>query len=434
MTIGCAVVGCSLAMTLSVWARKTHEVVMMTYVLIILWLIFPGLVAIAMHNLGTTRPPFLAAPVFWQFVLDTNPYFLIFAPYNNPAKVDLTTFLAFLGSCLAASAGLVGLATVRIRKVALRQAGRPAAGPRRRWLPRLRRPSWLPRLPGPSLDANPVAWREWHRMRPSGLMRIIWGVYAALGVLWLLLLLTRGGSPRMIAEELGMMSGFQVGLGLLLLSVGAATSLAEERVRGSLDVLLATPMSTRSILAGKWRGTFRQVGPVLFWPAVLGGLLLLHSGNLFSYLLLIGSILAYGALITSLGLAMATRVSRLGRAVAMCVSAYVIFSIGWPTLVVMLVREQPAGPCLVIGCPAIGGFMATAAMAGPERFGPGDHLETYKAAVTIWMVLDLIAAAALFGWTSSSFDRLLGRMPEYSERPSAPRETSKPKLDTDELL
>ena len=41
------------------------------------------------------------------------------------------------------------------------------------------------------------------------------------------------------------MSAFQVGLGLLLLCVSAATSLAEERVRGSLDVLLSTPMSTR---------------------------------------------------------------------------------------------------------------------------------------------------------------------------------------------
>ena len=33
-------------------------------------------------------------------------------------------------------------------------------------------------------------------------------------------------------------------LGLLLLSVSAATALAEERVRGSLDVLLATPLPT----------------------------------------------------------------------------------------------------------------------------------------------------------------------------------------------
>ena len=77
--------------------------------------------------------------------------------------------------------------------------------------------------------------------------------------------------------------------------------------------------------------------------------------------------------------------------------------------------------------------MATA-LVGPDDFGPGNHLEAYRAAVTIWMVIDLIAAAALFGWTRSSFDRLLGRMPEYGERPPAPPETSKPQMDMDEFL
>ena len=61
-------------------------------------------------------------------------------------------------------------------------------------------------------------------------------------------------------------------MGLLLLSVSAATSLAEERARGSLDVLLATPLSTRSILDGKWWGAFRQVRHILVWPAVTAGL------------------------------------------------------------------------------------------------------------------------------------------------------------------
>ena len=86
-----------------------------------------------------------------------------------------------------------------------------------------------------------------------------------------------------------------------------------------------------------------------------------------------------------------------------------------------------------MGSPAIGGFMATA-LVGPDEFGPGNHLEAYRAAVTIWMVLDLIAATAVFGWTSSSFDRLLGRMPEYGDRPPAPRQTSKPQININELL
>ena len=56
-------------------------------------------------------------------------------------------------------------------------------------------------------------------------------------------------------------------LGLMLLSVQAPTALGEERVRGSLDVLMAAPISTRAIVWGKWLGTYR----VALWLAVLPG-------------------------------------------------------------------------------------------------------------------------------------------------------------------
>jgi ABC-type transport system involved in multi-copper enzyme maturation permease subunit len=412
--IGCALVGCSLAMTLSVWGRKTHEVLMMTYMILIVWLILPGMVAVAMHQLGTP-PPFVAAPVFWQLVIDTNPYYLVFAPYTDPGKVDLATFVLFLVACLATSAGLAGLATLRIRRVALRQAGRPAAGPRRRLLSDLRRPSWLPRLPGPSLDGNPVAWREWHRMRPSRMMRVAWALYAALGLFWFAIVLNQFSPGRMLAENLGLMSGFQVALGLLLLSVSAATSLAEERVRGSLDVLLSTPMSTRSILAGKWWGTFRQVGPILFWPALLGLCLLPDGGSWLSYFLLLLSVAAYGAAITSLGLALATWMSRLGRAVALCVAVYVVFSIGWPFLIASMMGPEPFGRSLVIASPAIGAFAATS-MISPHPLP--DWRGTFIAASATWMLIYVAIAWALFAATRSTFDRCLGRMPEGGDGPA----------------
>jgi hypothetical protein len=381
-------------------------------------LIFPGLVAIAMDYLGPSPPPPGAAPAFWRLVIVAHPYYLIRAPYADPAKVnvDLATYLSFLGGCPATSAGLVGLATSRIRRVALRQAGSPAAGPRRRWMPRLRRPRWLPVIPGPSLDDNPVAWREWHRMRPSRMMRLAWGLYAALGVLWFGLALNRSGPLRMLAQEQGMMVGFQVALGLLLISVSAATGLAEERVRGSLDVLLSTPMSTRSILAGKWWGTFRQVGSVAFWPALLGGRMLLFGGSLFNYLLLVGSVLASGAAITSLGLALATGVSRVGRAVASCVTVYVAFSIGWTLLIVMLCSPEPLRRSLVIGSPAIGA-LAGMQMVSPD-FSPPWRVE-YRFAATLWLLVYVAVASGLFAATVASFDRCLGRMPEDGEPPLA---------------
>jgi ABC-type transport system involved in multi-copper enzyme maturation permease subunit len=422
VSIGCALVGCALAMTLSVWARKTHEVVMMTYILIVIWLIFPGLVAMVMWLLGARRPLPFSAPVLWQLLIDTNPYYLVFGPYTDPTKVGLWTFLAFLGGCLATSGTLVGLATMRIRHVALSQAGRPAAGPRRQRLSRLHRPIWLPRLPGPSLDFNPVAWREWHRMRPSWMMRIAWGLYAALGVFECLMLLSMGRPLKDAGGQIATLSGFQVTLGLLLLSVSAATSLAEERARGSLDVLLATPMSTRSILAGKWWGTFRQIGPVLFWPELLSFWLLLDNGAWPNFLLLIGTILGYGAVITSLGLTLATWVSRLGRAIALCVTIYVVFSIGWPILIMVVFEENRLGYSLVMGSPAVGSY-ATVSLIGSQADTYSHDERVYHIVATAWMALDLLVAATLFAATVASFDRRLGRMPERGGRPeSIPRD------------
>ena len=47
-----------------------------------------------------------------------------------------------------------------------------------------------------------------------------------------------------------MVNGLQATFGLLLVGL-AATVLAEERVRGSLDVLMATPIPTDRIVLGK---------------------------------------------------------------------------------------------------------------------------------------------------------------------------------------
>ncbi len=64
-------------------------------------------------------------------------------------------------------------------------------------------------------------------------------------------------------------NALQVSIGLLFLSVIAATSLAEERARGSLDLLMTTPMETAEIVIGKWLGTFRLVPPLAILPPLV---------------------------------------------------------------------------------------------------------------------------------------------------------------------
>jgi ABC-type Na+ efflux pump permease subunit len=250
------------------------------------------------------------------------------------------------------------------------------------------------------------------------LLRVVWILYSALGILWIVLSLQVVTASPGNQEMIAIMSMAQVSLGLLLLSVSAATSLAEERVRSSLDVLLCTPLSTHSILIGKWWGTFRQATHILAWPAILAGILVMESGRWISYLLLLGLIMANSAVITSLGLVMATWVSRLGRAVTLCVSAYVIFSIGWMLLVFLLAKPGRNNDQFLVpmgmGSPLYGTIVATMAVAPGGLQIPG---VAYSAlGVFIWIVIDSMVALILFLTALATFDHCLGRISEVAGR------------------
>jgi len=414
--IACAFLGCSLALTLSVGGRKTHEVLMLTYLILILWVSSPVVMGLLTSSLFGAVP--WSSPILWEWVMWSNPYYLVFAPYMSLGKISMTTYFGFLGVCLCLSGLFMVVATHRIRKVAMKQAGQAAARPRRgQFVLRLPHPAWLPRLLAPSLDGNPVLWREWHRSRPSRFMGFVWFLYTALGVLWTAVALKVLNAAPGNTEVIVAMNTFQVAVGLLLLSVTTATSLAEERgVHGSLDVLLSTPLSTFSILVGKWRGAFRLVPHVLVWPALMTGFLVLESGNWISYLLLLGLILAYSAGITSLGLALATWVSRPGRAIALCVSAYVVFSFGWFFLVALVFNRDRVGQPLAMGSPLYGTVLATSAVVAGERHFLDAHGK-FAAGVgaVLWILIHSGVAAVLFVAVAATFDRCLGRMPETGE-------------------
>jgi ABC-type transport system involved in multi-copper enzyme maturation permease subunit len=415
----CALLACSLALTISIWGRKTHEVLMITYLIIIIWQVSPFILAIVADLIGIVPGPAFVA-LFKDWILLTNPYYLAYAPYTDPGKVGLATYLAFLAACLGGAGVLLILATRQVRKVALRDAGKPfAVRPRARLVERLRLPTWGLRLPGPSLDGNPILWREWHRSRPSRLSRIAWALYSLLGLIWFVASFKIATSLARNQESIALMTGMHATLGLLLLSVCAATSLAEERVRGTLDVILCTPLSSRSILIGKWWGSCRSAIPVLVWTAILAGLLVMQSGYWIRFEVLLVLVASYAAAITSLGVLAATWVSRIGRAVALCVSCFVIFAIGWLVLVVVVLRPNGPGSDaalpLLMGSPITGTSLA-ALVLQPEQ-SPMPEVAAVAAGAIVWTIINLAVAFFLFAVALSTFDLCLGRM---SETPSIP--------------
>ena len=400
VTLGMAVLGSSLALVFSLWAGKTHEAVLATYAVWSLWLLGPWAVAGLAGTFGVS---------VWVPPAPTDPFRLAFAPYLAPGSVGWAEYLEFLGVTSAASGALVVLAVLRLRAVCTRDQVRRRSLPRQcpwrtaRWLRGL-----ASHLPAPSLDVNPVLWREWHRNRPSRWSRLVAAVYAVAAVACVAAAVVSRPGLSMIPPVL---NAFLVSLGLLMLSVTAATAMAEERVRGSLDVLMVTPLSTRQIVLGKWLGSFRRVPVLAVAPALVtfagGG----RSGWVFIASLLMPTyVVAAGAAVTAVGVGLATWCPRLGRAVGLTVAAYVIMTVGWMFLVMAMTGPKPYGFAAIAASPFYGPIVIT------RLSEPGPHaVETV--AVVLWIAAYVAVAAALLTATLATFDRCLGRVTGGRPRP-----------------
>jgi ABC-type transport system involved in multi-copper enzyme maturation permease subunit len=230
------------------------------------------------------------------------------------------------------------------------------------------------------------------------------------------------------------------------MSALAPTSLAEERARGSLDVLMTTPLSTWSIVWGKWLGTYR----IVLWLAVLpclasvivaclapsfparftvtfGVVPLVLLDRIMTPCVVVAQMLSYGAAITSMGLALATWVPRLGRAIAINVIIFVLITIGWPLFLQSFI-VQPLQASLPTNGTArlmdyrwfIEGMMAISPFMAPiltlqqvVEYAGNDRWKFWLVAVT-WCMLAAGFAAAVLWAALKSFDHCLGRMSETS--------------------
>ncbi len=404
VTTAVAISGCAAALAFSACGTKTHEVLLTTYAAWALWL--------------------LALPMWWGYLLvmgggpappywlpKANPVWLVAAPYLWPNAVGIEDYIAFLAVSVIVSAAFITVATTQLRRVSPRGESAPFPGLRLLRAPILSA-FMLKLLPGPSIDTNPVLWREWHRLSPSRWAAGVWSLYGAMSIgltVTLIVLISSGRPvPRQVAS---IANGFQAGIGLLLLSVAAATSLGEERVRANLDVLLATPLRTRSIVWGKWCGAYRAVPIVAICPGVLAAALARDSGRWDGALLIVGLFLAYGAAVTSLGLALATWITRIDLAVALNVAVLGGVTIGW-LFVVGLLGPGRSFPSFAAGSPIIGLAFPTLAM---QIFQPHEWA-ALRSAWILWIIVYLLGASALAALTLMTFNRCFGRMPETAAR------------------
>jgi ABC-type Na+ efflux pump permease subunit len=435
VTAGAAVVCCSVALLASVWVRKPHQALLFSYALVGVWVgASPAANALFFRGPPTTIETLildLSNPIYAAFATD------VYSPLWTPGLREQTAF--FLAALLI-GAGLLGIATYRLRPTVLAQVSRPVRRERADAPARL-----VDYLPGPPLDGNAVLWREWHRKRPSRWTGRFWMAYTVASTLASLYVL---GGYYVWNGDLWRYSGihtvaahvnaWQVGIGLLFLSVSAASTLAEERDRGSLDVIMTTPLATREIVWGKWWGTFVMVPRLAILPVWVAGGAALVSDGAMGVILMICLILAYAAAITSAGLAVATWVPRLGRVIAITVMAYMLIAAGWPLLLEVLPslpafraiawQEPPSWEGLSLASPFFGVYATTEWASRltfvSGGFGPsGSGVPWAQGFVTwafFWIGVYLAVAATLLSATMRTFDRCMGRSAERARASRLP--------------
>ena len=214
-----------------------------------------------------------------------------------------------------------------------------------------------------------------------------------------------------------------------MLSVVAPMSMSEERQRGSLDLLATTTLSTRTIVIGKWLGTFRLVLLLILGPGLVGLALAtahkdtpsgfppgvpgvveqsLSSGTLLlAAALLVATILIHGAFLTSLGLALATWINRQSRAIAINVCLFVTMTVGWPILIATIGgRGDNRGILCLSPVWVAGSFADLLSIRGPR-------VRSVLWWATFWDVEVGALAIGLLWLSVRTFDRCFGRISEH---------------------
>jgi ABC-type transport system involved in multi-copper enzyme maturation permease subunit len=394
VVLGVATLSVSMALTFSLWAGKPYEAHSATYAVWAVWLL----------GFQAWKAMVGATP---EWVRWLNPFWLLFS--NWSISFRLPQECAFFVACLAGSAALALLSTWKLRSVTLDRRGKPAKA--RVAATRRMAPGWLRWLgqASPRLDDDPILWREWHRKRPSTYTLAIWWTYAVLCTLCTIMCPVGSRIAPFV-------NGFQVSVGLLLACVGAATSLAEERAQGGLDVVLATPIDSRRIVLGKWWGAFRIIPRLAILPA----LLMLKQGWVRGVLpeavgaaaLVVGLVLAYGAAVTGLGLLVAIHQPTQRRAVALTVACYVAATMAYPAIVLPVFNLGPPDSLPLWVSPFFGVLVPTLGLDVSIR---GFDVPNPVQAIG-FLGFEMFVARVLLKVALGSFDRGMGRVADRSRR------------------
>jgi ABC-2 type transport system permease protein len=263
----------SLSMFFSIFTRKAYVVIILTCLTIAtLFALLPFMVFLFLHALDLQQ--IMSQKTLLGIIFLPNPYCNMF--FNTmtmmtprlPAGMPSFAWPLHCGIILAASAALLSVCVIRVRKVALRQAT-GQLGPSSQKRRSRKNPSQAladeqdlvvesRRIVGP-----PVLWREW-KSPLLGRRRFI-TVITIVSICLILLLITYFlCAIEGVLGDKEIQEAYAVvllGLGALSTVVLASTCITCEKESRSWPLLLATTLDDRDILFGKFVGAVRRCSP-----------------------------------------------------------------------------------------------------------------------------------------------------------------------------
>ena len=270
----------SLSLFFSIFTRKAYIVIILTCVTIAaVFMLLPLMALMFWHTLELRS--FISERTLFEIILLPNPYCIMFFKtvmmMSPRAAGGMPSFAWPLhcGIILTASAALLSVCVIRVRKVGVRlAAGQLSPSSRKRrsgkkssTASRVEQDiaAQYRRITGP-----PVLWREW---KSTLLGRRRFKLVIITASVCLILLLTTYAlcliEGVLDDDEIQMMYAVAfLGLGMLSTIVLASTCITSEKEARSWPLLLATTLDDRDILIGKFVGTMRRCLPL--WLPLLG--------------------------------------------------------------------------------------------------------------------------------------------------------------------
>jgi ABC-type transport system involved in multi-copper enzyme maturation permease subunit len=274
---GTALITASLAIAISVIRIGTRRTIFSFYMMFVIYLLGVYLIGTRLPTpspAGATQPPssflaplhpFMCLEAAMNVKQTPDPEAIAYLPWPIDQAI-LNPYGAYLALTFLGSGGVIGFCMFFVRrgtkegelsiwrKVLLRIRPTPTGEAKRR------RPRHV--------WANPVAWREAATREGLGRSGLRW-VYAAGGLIaagWLIFYMFKAPNSPAIRDYLMGVALVEFSVVLLVATNLAAGALTREYESETMELLLATPLTSRYIVWGKLRGLISAVLPLIAVP------------------------------------------------------------------------------------------------------------------------------------------------------------------------